>query len=253
MRVVTWNQQARPSPPADELRAFLLPNTKFHIIAIGTEECENSIASSIVNTSKKNWEAAVRAALGKDYVKVRGRSGRPSEARERGWFGGATELSEGVTERSEGAGVVRGISLDKNFSRFRPRSSGRIPSPSPPRPSFALPSLLTSPRSLQVCGHTLQATNNMIMCHRAIVGLITEVESKAVATGLANPVASSQHLGNKGGVGIKVRIGDTSFCFINAHLAAHQNEVDKRNEEVRNDTAVGLNSANPRCPNTTSF
>ncbi len=71
VRVITWNQQAKTPPPLEELKDSLFPDEKFHIIAIGTEECENSIAKSIIVHSKKKWEDAVEAAAGENYVKLR--------------------------------------------------------------------------------------------------------------------------------------------------------------------------------------
>ncbi|CAG8726027.1 512_t:CDS:2, partial [Racocetra persica] len=49
----------------------------------------------------------------------------------------------------------------------------------------------------------------------------------AVATGLANL------FGNKGGIGISILFGNTSLCFINSHLAAHQSKVKQRNHDVK--------------------
>jgi hypothetical protein len=40
---------------------------RFHIVAVGTEECERSIAKSAMNPSKKVWEAYLRKALGPRY------------------------------------------------------------------------------------------------------------------------------------------------------------------------------------------
>lgn len=71
VRVVTWNQQAKAPPSAVELSKQLFKENKFHVIAIGTEECENSIAKSILVQSKKNWEAVVHAACGNRYIKLR--------------------------------------------------------------------------------------------------------------------------------------------------------------------------------------
>lgn len=70
VRVVTWNQEARPYPSSDELRKYLIPLNHYHIIAVGTQECENSIAVSLVNPSKAKWEENVTLAIGNDYCKV---------------------------------------------------------------------------------------------------------------------------------------------------------------------------------------
>lgn len=80
--------------------------------------------------------------------------------------------------------------------------------------------------------HTLQAIHLIIFAHRCAASLCTEITSAAVATGIANT------LGNKGGVAISMMIGSTKFVFANAHLAAHQNAVKRRNfeyEKLRKD------------------
>lgn len=56
------------APPRD--LTSLLPVGKFHIYAIGSEECENSIAKSIFVTLKKRWEAQLTSTLGSEYVKL---------------------------------------------------------------------------------------------------------------------------------------------------------------------------------------
>mmetsp|Transcript_6208 Transcript_6208/g.12315 ORF Transcript_6208/g.12315 Transcript_6208/m.12315 type:complete len:487 (-) Transcript_6208:42-1502(-) len=150
VRVITWNQQAKAPPNAEELSKQLFKNNKYHIVAIGTEECENTIAKSILVQSKKNWEAAVCAACGQSYVKLR--------------------------------------------------------------------------------SHTLQATHLIVMIHSALLPFISNPSSLAVATGLSLQ-GTGQQLGNKGGIGISFKVGRTSFCFINAHLAAHQKAFEKRTAE----------------------
>jgi hypothetical protein len=63
----TWNMHAKK--PTDDLRLWIRPN-KYHIVAIGSEECVNSIAKSVVFTSKKSWEDQLRSTLGDDYILV---------------------------------------------------------------------------------------------------------------------------------------------------------------------------------------
>ena len=58
-----------------------------------------------------------------------------------------------------------------------------------------------------------------------MINLISDVDSLAVATGLCDT------LGNKGGIAIKMKIGNSKFCFLTAHLSAHQNQMDRRTEE----------------------
>ncbi|CAN0133116.1 unnamed protein product, partial [Hapterophycus canaliculatus] len=75
----------------------------------------------------------------------------------------------------------------------------------------------------------LQATHNTVFAHRAIIPLLRNVRSAAIATGLSLG-ARSPTLGNKGGVGISFDIGATSCVFVNSHLAAHQDNVRERND-----------------------
>ncbi|CAM9191906.1 unnamed protein product [Scytosiphon promiscuus] len=74
-----------------------------------------------------------------------------------------------------------------------------------------------------------KATHNAVFAHRAIIPLLRNVRSAAVATGLSLG-SRSPTLGNKGGVGISFDIGATSCVFVNSHLAAHQDNVRERND-----------------------
>ncbi|TMW58168.1 hypothetical protein Poli38472_011756 [Pythium oligandrum] len=63
----TWNLHAKK--PEDDLRLWIALN-RYHIIAVGTEECVHSIAKSVVFTSKKQWETQLKETLGEEYVLV---------------------------------------------------------------------------------------------------------------------------------------------------------------------------------------
>lgn len=63
----TWNMHAKK--PQDDLRLWI-PLNKYHIVAVGSEECVNSIAKSVVFTSKKQWEDLLKDTLGEEYVLV---------------------------------------------------------------------------------------------------------------------------------------------------------------------------------------
>lgn len=38
---------------------------------------------------------------------------------------------------------------------------------------------------------------------------------------------------NKGGIAVSLSVWDTEFCFVNSHLAAHQDKVNSRNAMYR--------------------
>jgi len=64
---------------------------------------------------------------------------------------------------------------------------------------------------------------NIVLAKNELYSFIKDVEFHTVASGIANTI------GNKGGVGISFKIFDSSFCFINSHLAAHMEDVEDRN------------------------
>lgn len=103
VRSVTWNQQGQPitapaaaaaaaspvQPDGDDDESsllvrssfdplsILLPRNYFHLIAVGTQECERSIAQSVVNpwSNKRKWERLCQNVLGlEDYELVKGHS-----------------------------------------------------------------------------------------------------------------------------------------------------------------------------------
>lgn len=49
----------------------MLFTCRFHVLVIGTEECERSIEASMINPSKKLWEAVLVDVLGDKYAPLR--------------------------------------------------------------------------------------------------------------------------------------------------------------------------------------
>ena len=76
-----------------------------------------------------------------------------------------------------------------------------------------------------VGSHSLQAIHLIVFIHINLTPLISKVESSYVATGISNI------LGNKGAIGISFNLGKTSLICLSCHLAAGQNEVERRNQD----------------------
>eukprot|EP00124_Ichthyophonus_hoferi_P002831 Ihof_evm2s213 gene=Ihof_evmTU2s213 len=59
---------------------------------------------------------------------------------------------------------------------------------------------------------------SLFLCHKRIRHAVSTVKRSKKATGVGSVV------GNKGGVSIGLKVATTSFCFVSAHLAAHEGE-----------------------------
>eukprot|EP00957_Ditylum_brightwellii_P066376 5038763-Ditylum_brightwellii.AAC.1 len=70
VRVVTWNQEAKHYPAVEDLVKHLIPQRIFHVVAVGTQECENDFCRSVLNPSKAKWETRLAETLGPDYKMV---------------------------------------------------------------------------------------------------------------------------------------------------------------------------------------
>ena len=64
IRVVTWNLEAKEPPTPETLVKHLFPECMYHIIVVGTQECENTFAKSIIFPTKEKWESTLQKALG---------------------------------------------------------------------------------------------------------------------------------------------------------------------------------------------
>lgn len=67
----------------------------------------------------------------------------------------------------------------------------------------------------------------LLFARNDVCAAVNRVEKGSQATGVAG-VAT-----NKGGVAIGIRVWDTEICFINAHMAAHQDRTKARNGNYR--------------------
>ena len=67
----------------------------------------------------------------------------------------------------------------------------------------------------------------LLFARNDVFGAVNRVEKGSQATGVAG-VAT-----NKGGVAIGIRVWDTEICFVNAHMAAHQDRTKARNGNYR--------------------
>lgn len=77
-----------------------------------------------------------------------------------------------------------------------------------------------------LCGERRLFGIKLFVYHqRRLTHLIASVETVREGTGIANSV------GNKGAVGVVLRLGDTSVAFINAHLAAHDGPKYRRERQ----------------------
>ncbi|KJH51836.1 endonuclease/exonuclease/phosphatase family protein [Dictyocaulus viviparus] len=59
---------------------------------------------------------------------------------------------------------------------------------------------------------------------------VSQISASYIATGISMFV---NKLGNKGGTAISLRLNDTLVCFVNCHLAAGNEELDRRNQDFR--------------------
>jgi len=64
-----------------------------------------------------------------------------------------------------------------------------------------------------------------VFARRELLPMVRDVRRDAVSCGLGNVI------GNKGGVGVSFEYAGARLCFLNAHLAAHAENVEQRNAD----------------------
>lgn len=74
------------------------------------------------------------------------------------------------------------------------------------------------------------------MAHIRLIGIFLilykreDAKVKVSQVFLSSTPTGFLKFGNKGGVGISLRLNDSLVCFVNSHLAAGNHELSKRNQ-----------------------
>ena len=79
-----------------------------------------------------------------------------------------------------------------------------------------------------------------MIASRQLVGMLLCVFVREELRGQVGNVAAVAEgvglmgmMGNKGGVGVRIRFCDSTLVFVNSHLSAHQENIDRRNQDYR--------------------
>jgi hypothetical protein len=75
-----------------------------------------------------------------------------------------------------------------------------------------------------VHSNTLAAIHIMIIVKKELVQYLSDIKSESMALGLGNVLT------NKGAVMISFKLGTSKLLFINCHLEAHDEGLEKRND-----------------------
>ena len=80
--------------------------------------------------------------------------------------------------------------------------------------------------TMQCCNSVLKVGMLLLVYAKTeLMEHVTNVGVNTVATGILGM------MGNKGGVGVTLRLHATELCFVCSHLAAHQKEFERRNQD----------------------
>ncbi|WFD30018.1 hypothetical protein MSPP1_001031 [Malassezia sp. CBS 17886] len=131
---------------------------------------------------------------------------------------------------ARGAGVPHAIGAPTARPAHAP-SRDTSPCTSPGAPPLSPTDMQAPPAALGP--YRLVAKERMMGCYTAVymwrgcLDCVRGVSSDVVKSGLL-----AGRMGNKGGIGISIHVGELRLLFVNAHLAAHANRLDARVENA---------------------
>jgi hypothetical protein len=221
-----------PEATADDVRS-LLPA---HATTIPSEEdvASRARARKLVTVAVSRWGRASRAGtfdrwrrtVRADALEEELRNGR-IRARCVTWNQQAKEILDVDALRSQLLEPDRFHLIHVGCQECERSILNSVANPSKREWTATLQSCL-GPAYSVVASHALQATHGVVFGHESVLGYINNVATSAVATGLG---VEGAKMGNKGGIGIALKIGGLDVCFVAAPLCAHQHKVKERNAE----------------------
>uniref|UniRef100_A0A183UVK3 IPPc domain-containing protein n=1 Tax=Toxocara canis TaxID=6265 RepID=A0A183UVK3_TOXCA len=84
----------------------------------------------------------------------------------------------------------------------------------------------------------------MLVIFRRAASSAVVAQSSVHCARLATGIQLISRMGNKGGVAISMQINDSRICFVNSHMAAGSEELDKRNQDYREISQLRFDAIN---------
>uniref|UniRef100_A0A0N5AB20 IPPc domain-containing protein n=1 Tax=Syphacia muris TaxID=451379 RepID=A0A0N5AB20_9BILA len=96
----------------------------------------------------------------------------------------------------------------------------------------AIKSSLPTPDNYEMV-ETVRLVGIMLVIYRHTKSRVSVPRSSVHSAKLPTGVQLISRMGNKGGVAVSMQMNDSYVCFVNAHMAAGNEELDKRNQDYR--------------------
>lgn len=198
----TWNMAQNPPPSTDNLLPWLFPHIfqameAADVFAIGVQESEYVAARGVDADLQERLEAALNDEI---------------------THGNALGASDYKCVAF--ANLLQVGGQDKQSKKVPSALANNVAMGREARPATEAQAGWNLPNVAGMAG-----TRLYIFARSELLRDISEVRTHNKSTG-AGGVGY-----NKGGIGVSMRIGETSICFIASHFAAHQDKVEERNAD----------------------